>query len=68
LLRGIVEEGWRPQAAVPPLAAYPTHDVLSDLLRAVAADASDLGVEENDPALREVAAAVVGLDLDVARR
>jgi glycosyltransferase involved in cell wall biosynthesis len=64
LLRRSVEERWRPEPVVPPLAPYAAADALSDLLREVGADAADLGVAESDPALREVAAAIVALDLD----
>jgi glycosyltransferase involved in cell wall biosynthesis len=51
--------------AVPPLAAYPEDDLLSDLVRDVAAEMVDLGVgEEDDDLLREISAALVELDLD----
>jgi hypothetical protein len=38
--------------------------VLSDLLREVAADVADLGGGESDPALGDVASAIVALGLD----
>ncbi|HEV8579831.1 MAG TPA: glycosyltransferase family 4 protein [Thermoanaerobaculia bacterium] len=65
LLREVVETGARPFRAVPPLAPYPEEDLLSDLVRDVTADLTDLGAEEGDEdPLREIAAAVVELDLD----
>jgi glycosyltransferase involved in cell wall biosynthesis len=64
-LRETVETGARPFRAVPPLTAYPEDDLLSDLVREASAEMVDLGVEEaDDDLLREVAAAVVELDLD----
>ncbi|HEY7214543.1 MAG TPA: glycosyltransferase family 4 protein [Thermoanaerobaculia bacterium] len=64
-LRQTVESGAAPFRALPPLAPYPDEDLLSDLLREAAADLSDLGVEEaDDEVLREIAAAVVEMDLD----
>ena len=67
-LRATVESGARPFRAVPPLAPYPEEDLLSDLVREVAADLADLGVEEaDDGLLREAAAAMVELDLDRPR-
>jgi len=51
--------------AVPPLTAYPEDDLLSDLVRDVAAEMVDLGVEEeDDDLLREISAALVELKLD----
>jgi hypothetical protein len=64
ILRRAVEEGWRPAPAPPPLGPYPPEDVLSDLLREVAADVADLGGGESDPALGDVASAIVALGLD----
>jgi glycosyltransferase involved in cell wall biosynthesis len=64
-LRETVETGARPFRAVPPLEAYPEEDLLSDLVREASAEMVDLGVEEGeDDLLREVAAAVVEIDLD----
>jgi glycosyltransferase involved in cell wall biosynthesis len=64
-LRETVESGAQPFRAVPPLAPYPDEDLLSDLVREATADLADLGVEEaDDDLLREVAAAMVELDLD----
>ena len=64
-LRSIVDGGAQPFRAVPPLAPYAEDDVLSDLVRDAAAELADLGVEEaDDGLLREIATAVVELDLD----
>ena len=64
-LRQTVETGAEPFRTVPPLAAYPPDDLLSDLVRDASAEMVDLGIEErDDDLLREVAAAVVELDLD----
>jgi glycosyltransferase involved in cell wall biosynthesis len=64
-LRETVETGAEPFRAVPPLAAYPAEDLLSDLVREASAEMVDLGIGEgDDDLLREVAAAVVELDLD----
>lgn len=64
-LRETIERGAQPFRAVPPLAPYPEDDLLADLVREASAELSDLGVEEaDDEVLREVAAAVVELDLD----
>jgi hypothetical protein len=61
--------GVQPFRAVPPLAAYPEDDLLSDLVRDVTAEMVDLGVaEEDDDLLREISAAMVDLDLDRADR
>ncbi len=63
-LRATVESGARPFHAAPPLAPYPEDDLLSDLVREVTAELSDLGVEEADEeVLRETAAAMVELNL-----
>ncbi len=64
-LRETVESGARPFRAVPPLTAYPENDLLSDLVREASAELVDLGVEEaEDDLLRELAAAIVEVDLD----
>ncbi|HEY0553344.1 MAG TPA: hypothetical protein VGG20_03705, partial [Thermoanaerobaculia bacterium] len=64
-LRATVESGARPFRAVPPLTAYPEDDLLSDLVREASAEMVDLGVEEaEDDLLREIAAAIVEVDLD----
>jgi glycosyltransferase involved in cell wall biosynthesis len=64
-LRETVATGARPFRAVPPLEAYPEDDLLSDLIRDASAEMVDLGVAEaEDDLLREVAVAVVELDLD----
>ena len=64
-LRATVESGARPFRAVPPLTAYPEDDLLSDLVREASAEMVDLGVEEGeDDLLREIAAAIVEVDLD----
>jgi glycosyltransferase involved in cell wall biosynthesis len=64
-LRETVETGARPFRAVPPLEAYPEDDLLSDLVRDAGAEMVDLGVgEAEDDLLREVAAAIVEIDLD----
>ncbi len=64
-LRETVESGARPFRAVPPLTAYPEDDLLSDLVRDTTADLVDLGIGEGEEELlREVAAAVVEIDLD----
>jgi len=73
-VRAIVEERPAPFRPVPPLAAYPPEDVLSDIAAAVAAEAVDLGVDLGDqqgdqlgdqenPILRELAAVIVDLGL-----
>ena len=54
-----------PFRAVPPLTAYPEDDLLSDLVREASAEMVDLGVEEaEDDLLREIAAAIVEVNLD----
>ncbi|HEX3557352.1 MAG TPA: glycosyltransferase family 4 protein [Thermoanaerobaculia bacterium] len=64
-LRETVAMNVQPFRAVPPLAAYPEDDLLSDLVREVTAEMVDLGIgEEEDDLLREVSAAMVELDLD----
>ncbi|HSS79008.1 MAG TPA: glycosyltransferase family 4 protein [Thermoanaerobaculia bacterium] len=51
--------------AMPPLTAYPEDDLISDLVRDVAAEMVDLGVgEEDDDLLREISATLVELKLD----
>ncbi|PYQ60256.1 MAG: hypothetical protein DMF53_17335 [Acidobacteria bacterium] len=64
-LRETVESGARPFRAMPPLEAYPEEDLLSDLVRDASAEMVDLGVEEGEEdLLREIATAVVEIDLD----
>jgi hypothetical protein len=64
-VRETVTMGVQPFRAVPPLAAYPEDDLLSDLVRDASAELVDLGVEEGeDDLLRELAAAIVEVDLD----
>jgi glycosyltransferase involved in cell wall biosynthesis len=64
-LQATVAGGAQPFRAAPPLAPYSEADLLSDLVRDVTAELADLGVEEaDDDLLREVAMAVVELDLD----
>jgi glycosyltransferase involved in cell wall biosynthesis len=64
-LRDIVAANVQPFRAVPPLTAYPEDDLLADLVRDVAAEMVDLGVEEeDDDLLREISAALVELNLD----
>jgi glycosyltransferase involved in cell wall biosynthesis len=64
-LRDTITAGARPFRAVPPLEAYPENDLLSDLVREASAEMVDLGVEEGeDDLLRELAAAIVEVDLD----
>ena len=66
-LRATVESEARPFRAVPPLAPYPNEDLLSDLIREATAEMVDLGFDEtDDDLLREIAEAVVELDLDRA--
>ena len=66
-LRATVESEARPFRAVPPLAPYPDEDLLSDLIREATAEMVDLGFDEtDDDLLREIAEAVVELDLDRA--
>jgi len=58
-----------PIRPVPPLAAYPQEDMLSDLVRAVSTEVHDLGIEEGDEdLLREIAAVLVDLDLDLTHQ
>lgn len=65
VVRQAVEERLAPVRPVPPLAPYPTGDVLSDLAADLSAEAVDLGVGEmDDDLLRELAAVLVDLDLD----
>src|SRR5436305_15143545 len=64
-LRETVESGARPFRAMPPLEAYPEADLLSDLVRDASAEMVDHGVEEGkEDLLREIATAVVEIDLD----
>jgi glycosyltransferase involved in cell wall biosynthesis len=65
LLRATMEGGWQPRPAVPPLAAYPPHDLATEVLSHVSATARDLGVEEtDDELLQAVAAPLAALSLD----
>lgn len=65
-LEETLENRSRPFEAVPPLTAYPENDLLSDLVRETTADMVDLGIGEgDDDLLREIAGAVVELDLDL---
>ncbi len=64
-LRETVAMKAQPFHAVPPLTAYPTDDLLSDLVRDAAAEMVDLGVGEDDgDLLQEISAAMVELSLD----
>lgn len=67
-IREGVEAKVRPFVAVPPLAAYAPDDVLTDLLRDVAAEAVDLGAGQEDDLLAELARVVVELGLDRSGR
>jgi len=68
-VREIVTAHPAPFRPVPPLAPYPPEDVFSDLAAAVAAEAADLGVaEEDDDLLGALAEVLADLDLDVRRR
>jgi glycosyltransferase involved in cell wall biosynthesis len=65
-IRAIVAERPAPFRPVPPLAAYPPEDVLSDIAGAVAAEAVDLAVgldHNDDEILRELSAVIVDLGL-----
>jgi glycosyltransferase involved in cell wall biosynthesis len=65
-IRAIVAERPAPFRPVPPLAAYPPEDVLSDIAGAVAAEAVDLAVgldHNDDEILRELASVIVDLGL-----
>lgn len=65
-LHATVATGAAPFRALPPLAPYPPEDILSDLIRDLAADLSDLGLAEtDDDLLAPFAAALVDLDLDL---
>jgi len=61
-VRAIAAERPAPFRPVPPLAAYPPEDVLSDIAGAVAAEAADLA-EPDEEILRELAAVIVDLGL-----
>ena len=68
-LRETVAARPAPFRPVPPLAPYPPEDVLTDLTAAVAGEAADLGVGEDDvDLLGELAAVLVDLGLDEGRR
>jgi glycosyltransferase involved in cell wall biosynthesis len=65
-IRAVVAEKPAPFRPVPPLAAYPPEDVLSDIAGAVAAEAVDLCADlghDDDEILRELAAVIVDLGL-----
>ena len=65
VLSRAVEEDWRPYRAVPPLAPFPRHDLLSALLAELAADVADLGLADAEgDALAAIAEQVVDLGLD----
>jgi glycosyltransferase involved in cell wall biosynthesis len=65
-LDATVATGAAPFRALPPLAPYPPEDLLSDLIRDLAADLSDLGLSESDDdLLTPIAEALVDLDLDL---
>lgn len=67
-VRRTVEERPEPFRAVPPLAAAPPDDVLSELVAEVAAQAVDLGVgEKEEELLRDLAEIFVDLRLDHPR-
>lgn len=57
-----------PRPAVPPLAPWPEADPATALLASVGADLADLGAGEEEPALAEVARALVELGLDGGAR
>ncbi|MBV8200867.1 MAG: glycosyltransferase, partial [Acidobacteria bacterium] len=59
LLRQVAAERAAPFRALPPLAPYGEDDVAADLLRAVSAEACDLGVGEDDDALLGAVAAAL---------
>jgi hypothetical protein len=64
-LRETVAMNVKPFRAVPPLTAYPEDDLLSDLVRDVAAEMVDLGIEEqDDDLLREISTTLAELNLD----
>jgi glycosyltransferase involved in cell wall biosynthesis len=66
-LHATVATGAAPFRALPPLAPYPPEDLLSDLIRDLAADLSDLGLSESDDdLLTPFATALVDLDLDLS--
>jgi glycosyltransferase involved in cell wall biosynthesis len=64
-VRARVEAGARPLRIVPPLAPYPSHDLPSELIRELSAEAFDLGVGGEDEGdgelLRALAESVVDL-------
>jgi glycosyltransferase involved in cell wall biosynthesis len=61
-VRATVEERPAPFRPMPPLAPYPPEDVLSDIAGAVAAEAADLGGEDEE-ILGELAAVIADLGL-----
>ncbi len=65
VVKRVVEERPARFRSVPPLAAYPPGDVLSDLAADISAEAVDLGVgEADDELLRDLAATLVEVRLD----
>jgi hypothetical protein len=60
VVKSVVEDKPARFRSVPPLAAYPPGDVLSDLAADISAEAVDLGVgEADDELLRDLAATLV---------
>jgi glycosyltransferase involved in cell wall biosynthesis len=65
VVKSVVEDKPARFRSVPPLAAYPPGDVLSDLAADISAEAVDLGVgEADDEILRDLAATLVEVRLD----
>jgi glycosyltransferase involved in cell wall biosynthesis len=64
VVRRAVDERWTAPLSPPPLAPYPPHDLLAELVRRTAADLVDLGAADDGEALTPIAAAMVGLGLD----
>ncbi len=65
----LLAAGVQPRQPVPPLAPYPPHDVLSDVVAGMTADAVDLGAGEDEgDLLRALAADCVEMGLDAAER
>lgn len=65
MVRAVVDERPQPFRTVPPLAAAPADDILSELVAEVAAQAVDLGVGEmEEDLLRDLAEIFVDLKLD----
>lgn len=63
-VRAVVEERPAPFIPMPPLAPYPPEDVLSDIAAAVATEAVDLGGDEDDEILGELAAMIAAVLVD----